>query len=367
MLKLLFTVCLIVVALDMSSQCSDLFFSEYIEGSSNNKALEIYNPTNEAIDLSDYALYRNSNGSLLPSDSLLLEGTLLADEVYVIANPSASESIAIQRDTAHNLLFYNGDDAVWMKKISSGDTLDIIGEIGVDPGAGWNVGGGATNNHTLVRDIAIQQGNTDWIIGTTEWDVFPIDMDDSLGMHSMISCRVVPVDLVNFEGEYLDQNQVKLSWETATELNNNYFTVERRRNDLSWKEVFKVNGNGSSIGSHMYVAFDRNLEEGLNYYRLKQVDFNGSIEYSKQISIAVPVRPKTPIVYPNPASKELFVEFEDVSMQDVTIFTLYGDQIKEKIQFSHKTSSNIHINIEDLPKGSYFIKMGASVQKFLKF
>ncbi|NOQ74608.1 MAG: T9SS type A sorting domain-containing protein [Crocinitomix sp.] len=170
------------------SQCAELFFSEYIEGSSSNKAFEIYNPTAESIDLTDYVVYRNNNGSFTPTDSLFPQGVLPAAGIFVVANPSASASILAEKDTTHTMTFYNGDDALWLKKISTGDTLDIIGDIGVDPGSGWPVGVGATNNFTLIRMIGINEGQTNWAIGATEWDVFPINMIDSLGSHTMTAC-----------------------------------------------------------------------------------------------------------------------------------------------------------------------------------
>lgn len=178
--------------------CGDLFFSEYIEGSSSNKALEIYNPTGAAVDLTNYVLYRANNGSLTPTDSLFPQGMLADGDVYVIANPGAIPAIQAQMDTTHSLTFYNGDDAVWLKNLVTGDTLDIIGEIGVDPGSGWTVGTGATNNFTLIRMINIQDGELDWTIGATEWDVFPIDMTDSLGMHTMTPCGATLNPVVSF-------------------------------------------------------------------------------------------------------------------------------------------------------------------------
>ncbi len=169
-------------------QCSDLFFSEYVEGSSNNKAMEIYNPTSAAIDLSDYVLYRYNNGAVIASDSLFPVGMIAAGDVFIFGNPSGAAPILAASDTLHTLTFFNGDDAILLKKISSGDTLDIFGEIGVDPGASWPIGTGATANFTLIRKQNIQQGQLNWGIGATEWDVFPIDMLDSLGTHTMIAC-----------------------------------------------------------------------------------------------------------------------------------------------------------------------------------
>jgi hypothetical protein len=188
MKKTLTLLTMTILSLTTYSQCSELFFSEYMEGSSSNKSFEIYNPSASVIDLSDYVVYRNNNGSSIPTDSLFTIGLLNPGDVFITANPSASAAIIAESDTTHTMTFYNGDDALYLKKISTGDTLDIIGVIGTDPGSGWPVGSGATNNFTLVRNISIQQGITDWTIGATQWDVFPIDMVDSLGAHTMIAC-----------------------------------------------------------------------------------------------------------------------------------------------------------------------------------
>lgn len=180
-----------MTACSASSGCStDLFFSEYIEGSSSNKALEIFNPTTLGIDLNDYVVYRYNNGSATPTDSLFPAGVLSGLDVFVIGNPSANSDILLVSDTTHTLTFFNGDDALALVKRSTGDTLDVVGEIGVDPGTGWPVGTGATNNFTLIRKMSTTDGNNNWAFGQLEWDVYPIDMDDSLGMHTMGACPV---------------------------------------------------------------------------------------------------------------------------------------------------------------------------------
>ena len=168
--------------------CQNLYFSEYIEGSSSNKAVEIYNPTAVDIDLTDYVIYRANNGSTSPTDSIFPQGMVMAGDVFVIGNPGGVAGILTPSDTTHSLAFYNGDDALVMIQISTGDTLDVVGEVGVDPGSGWTVGTGATNNFTLIRMSSIQQGTTSWTQGQTEWDVYPIDMLDSLGAHTQVAC-----------------------------------------------------------------------------------------------------------------------------------------------------------------------------------
>lgn len=164
----------------------DLFFSEYIEGSSNNKAIEIYNPTATAVDLSQYTISLFTNGSTTPT-SRTLTGTLNAGDVYVIANSQAIAEILAVADLT--LAFasgqfganWNGDDAIGLYK---GTTLiDVFGVIGVDPGSSWTVGTGATADYTLVRKSSVSTGVTTW--NPAEWDVLPNNTVSSLGSHTV--------------------------------------------------------------------------------------------------------------------------------------------------------------------------------------
>lgn len=164
--------------------CPEPFFSEYIEGSSNNKAIEIYNPGNVAIDLASYEVQLFSNGAVAPSSTFTLIGMLASHEVYVIANSSAGAEIEAEEDTVAAVINYNGDDAIILLNIVSGDTVDIFGVVGTDPGSFWTVPDGTTQNHTLVRKFEVIVGETDWAIASEQWDVFDIDMFDSLGDHS---------------------------------------------------------------------------------------------------------------------------------------------------------------------------------------
>lgn len=171
------------------AQCTDLFFSEYIEGSSSNKAIEIYNPTSGNIDLSDYKLYRHNSAAVSPTDSLFPVGIIAAGDVFVIGNGSGDPMILAESDTLHAMTFYNGDDALVLVKISTGQIIDIIGETtGTDPGTNWPVGSGATSEFTLVRKSNVQQGQPNWVVGANEWDAFPQNVFDSLGAHTMIAC-----------------------------------------------------------------------------------------------------------------------------------------------------------------------------------
>lgn len=179
----------ITYSVTLNAQCNDLFFSEYIEGSGSNKAIEIYNPTSGPIDLSNYVVKKYTNGSTTAGTTITLSGTIASGDVYVITNSSASLApIIAASDITSSVTNYNGDDAMELVNSVTGLSIDIIGVIGVDPGSSWAVGSGSTQNHTLIRKIGVNSGNTDWTTAVNEWDSYAIDMVDSIGMHTMTPC-----------------------------------------------------------------------------------------------------------------------------------------------------------------------------------
>lgn len=177
-----------VSAASTSTCAVDLIFSEYLEGSSNNKYLEIYNGTGQAVNLSDYKVNLFSNGSTTSTQELLLSGTLNNNEVYVIKNSAAT--LYNGTATVSNVTFFNGDDAIALSKISTGQYVDILGKIGEDPGTSWASGTINMLNHTLIRKPNVLEGvSANPAAGfptlATEWIVDSIDVATYLGSHTM--------------------------------------------------------------------------------------------------------------------------------------------------------------------------------------
>ena len=164
---------------------SELFFSEYVEGSSNNKALEIYNGTGAAVTLTSmYQIQVCFNGSTSCS-SFSLTGSVANGDVFVFAAASAAPAILAQADQTTSASLFNGDDAVVLRK--NGAIVDVIGQIGFDPGVEWGSGLTSTADNTLRRKSAIQSGDTngsDAFNPATEWDGYAVDTFDGLGSHS---------------------------------------------------------------------------------------------------------------------------------------------------------------------------------------
>jgi predicted extracellular nuclease len=166
---------------------STLFFSEYIEGSSYNKALEIYNGTGAAVDLTaeNYEIRIYFNGNATVGKTVALTGTLASGDVYVVADSKADPVILAQADSSGTTNYFNGDDAIELVK--DGVVIDSIGQVGFDPGSQWGADLISTADNTLRRLPDICQGDpdsSDAFDPAVEWEGFAQDTFDGLGSHT---------------------------------------------------------------------------------------------------------------------------------------------------------------------------------------
>ena len=193
--------------------CSELFISEYFEGSGNNKGVEFYNPTSEYIDLSEYTLSRYANGSSAPTDQTQLDDVLAPYSTWVLVNGQTEDvdlgggnispacdpilqDLADQLDNPYPApTFFNGNDALVLTK--NGEIIDVFGKVGEDPGYAWtddpsagytdyNGGDWITANHTLRRKYLIGSGITENPLefnAILEWDTLEIDNWEGIGYH----------------------------------------------------------------------------------------------------------------------------------------------------------------------------------------
>ena len=211
-------------AMSVNAQdCSELFISEYIEGPGNNNAIEIYNPTNAAIDLSAYTINRYGNGASSGPDSWPLSGSIAAGEAIAVGNgqtdsvwvstywslpvdPIFYNACGIHGSGIYPTPFYfNGDDAMTLEK--GGDIIDIFGKVGEDPGGSWtddatagytDANGGTwwTKRQTLVRKWNVKKGvsvNPILFNPTLEYDSLPDGTYSGMGQHEC-DCYVLPPD-----------------------------------------------------------------------------------------------------------------------------------------------------------------------------
>ena len=256
MKKIYVTLSFLLLSLLSFCQTSGLFFSEYAEGSSNNKYMEIYNGTGQTVDLSEYAFPNVSNSPSTPGQyeywNNFPVGASIADgDVYIIAHPSSDPFILAEADHTFNFMS-NGDDGFCLVKqdgswvdansdeimqddeITGYIFIDWIGSWDADPGSGWDVAGvsSATKDHVLKRKETICVGNSlplgsfGTTIADSEWEVLAIDTWTNLGSHAA-NCGggVSPVinsnpnsliDFVQFVGSPSDEQTTEVSGSNLT-------------------------------------------------------------------------------------------------------------------------------------------------------
>ncbi|MCB9283054.1 MAG: lamin tail domain-containing protein [Lewinellaceae bacterium] len=190
--------------LSLQAQITDLLISEYVEGSSNNKYVELYNGTGSPLNLGsqNYVVEVYANGSFTPTSSIILTGVIAPGDVFVLAHPSATAWSGTPNQTS-NGLNYNGNDAVALRK--GGQLIDLIGNIGCMPDIEWGTGLLSTADNTIRRKpgacygVTVDPPNSSCPFPTlaTDWDGFPVDEVGGLGFHTT-TCTPIPT--VGFVG-----------------------------------------------------------------------------------------------------------------------------------------------------------------------
>jgi uncharacterized protein len=172
---------------------TELFFSEYVEGGSNNKALEIYNGTSATVDLAanGYSVQMYFNANTTVGLNIPLTGSAAAGDVYVLTNAAATapEILAQADQTTTQTNWYNGNDTVVLRKGTT--VVDSLGQIASNPAVEWGTGLTSTMDNTLRRKAAIEAGDTnpdDVFDPSVEWDGFANNTFDGLGCSGTGAC-----------------------------------------------------------------------------------------------------------------------------------------------------------------------------------
>ena len=170
-----------------TSANATLMFSEYVEGSSYNKALELFNVGDEVnFDTDSYAVEIYSNGASSASYSISLTGVVAQDSPFIVGHSRSSDTILSIANQVSGSLNFNGDDAITL--VRNDVIIDSIGQVGVDPGTEWGAVLTSTQNHTLRRlpDILFGDNNAfDSFEPALQWTGFAQDSFDGLGQHQI--------------------------------------------------------------------------------------------------------------------------------------------------------------------------------------
>ncbi len=220
------------------------------------------------------------------------------------------------------------------------------------------IGTGVSSDPTNIGAVAVRQGTNsptgviDGIRIATNWN------------------SIVPVELTSFNAAVNGTN-VTLKWTTATEVNNSGFDVERRSSNGNWLKVGFVTGKGTTTEKQSYSFIDKNLSKGNYQYRLRQIDFDGTFEYSKVIEVEVISPSKFELAqnYPNPFNPTTSISFTIPQSGNVklAVYNLLGQEVSVLVnEFREAGTYDLEFDASKLNSGVYLYKLEANGLTFTK-
>jgi len=355
------------------SPCSQLFFSEIVEDSQSDKAIEIYNPSPLPIDLSNYSINLYTNGSGAPTATLQLSGTLASHDVYVIAatpngaNPQ-DQAIVDASDITSDVSVFTGNDAIEL--LFLGSAIDVVGIIGDDPGGnGWEFGNSSTANRVLVRRPEVTSPDTDWNIVSGQWLSYDATDFSHLGSHTGDDCGNVPIAVVGFTTDTQIVEEINATIVTVTIHTENVqtpfqlivdasgtassnldysagfpisFTVPEGNNDLSFSIV--ILGDAITEGDETIIL---DITANANVYFTVPTQ---TITITENVAIVEQAQ-EVLALYPNPASTSVSIQSER-GIDRVECMDMSGRIIE--IQQLKGYPKQLNWSLDSTVPGSYF-------------
>lgn len=178
---------------------------------------------------------------------------------------------------------------------------------------------------------------------------------DGFSMYSTL-----PVELLSFDAG-IQENSVVLDWSTASEVNSDYFTVERSQDGINFTEFSKVSCTGNSAFQNNYSTVDVSPYEGTSYYRLKQTDFDGAIKFSEIKTVNMHTYSEFE-VYPNPGNSLITIRSKGMAKTNLRIINSVGEIVQMPFVDAEETS----LDISNLPNGIYFISLNVGGKNLTK-
>ncbi|HYK04738.1 MAG TPA: lamin tail domain-containing protein [Thermoanaerobaculia bacterium] len=283
----------LLVLLTLSVLCvpafaqSGLIISEYVEGSSNNKAIEIYNGSGGPVNIGNYQLKMYFNGSASVGLTVSMAGQVPAGGVYVVVHAQADPVLLAKGNVFNAAGWFNGDDAVVLTRASDNAVIDSIGQIGFDPGSEWGTGLVSTADNTLRRKFSVTTGDTNpsnVFDPSIQWDGFATNTFTDVGFHNIVIPPPPPVtvrEIYEIQGSgaasaYAGQ-VVETRDNIVTAVGNQGFFIQtpdyRVDNDAATSNgIYVFTGNTAAVAVGDQVDVKGDIAEFFNF-----TEFSGSI------------------------------------------------------------------------------------------
>jgi hypothetical protein len=174
--------------------------------------------------------------------------------------------------------------------------------------------------------------------------------------------NVLPVSLLSFKATALKSGGVQLQWQTASESNNDFFSVMRSKDAVGWEQAVRVAGAGNSTSLKSYEATDGNPHPGVSFYRLKQTDFNGRTTYSQTVKLTVK---KEILIKVDATHHRVIITGLALSEKDFNVYSLSGQSLTGQAIVVSATSGGLVLDVSALPSQIYiFVTESGEAKKF---
>ncbi len=177
----------------------------------------------------------------------------------------------------------------------------------------------------------------------------------------------LPITLLNFNVKLNSQNKAEITWAAASEINNDYFIIERSIYGKAWQKVLTVDGSGNSATPINYFSIDESPYPSGTYYRLKQTDFDGAysnsdVRYAGELSSSQ-IRIT---IFPNPCFNEITILPNEGEIIDLEIFDQLGRSLHGLSDIKHSDLRLVDVYVSKLAAGAYYVRMSNSFARILK-
>lgn len=312
------------------------------------------------------AVYQNestsSNGVTSVENCIFWENSAGYNDIFGMSGSSPSSPTIIVRNS-----LFQETDCDDLAFTSSNETLDCDNSSVFNADAAFTAETNGDFSLTAASD-AINKGNAIYLPSGTTID-FAINprVVNTIDIGALERQSVLPVELISFDG-YQSSEAVELEWMTATEINNEYFQVERASDGRNFSVLSTVNGAGTTTLPRHYQIKDKRPFSGINYYRLKQVDFDGAFSYSD--IVVVNIKAERIELFPNPVASTLHVRLSAFADTQVNyqISNITGSTILEGMTRTDAGVVTISLDeVQSFQAGTYIVNIisegGAAVSK----
>jgi hypothetical protein len=227
-------------------------------------------------------------------------------------------------------------------------------------GYGASCGAGSSTGGPFHFKLYNLDGHT---LGNQDNQVMSLSILDPLD--TACNTNALPIELLSLQATLLNE-VVAISWITASEINNDYFDIERSRNGINFEKIGTKKGAGNSNATINYSLNDAAPFNGINYYRLRQIDYDGKYTYSNIVDVNVPSYAFPVSIFPSPTSGDftLSLTSETNSIVDIQVFNHIGQLIYSESEEIHSGNFLKSISLNERQDGLYYMRVLANGRSY---